>query len=62
MSFSQHEGHELRRGPVMDLKGTTAYACLTCHSYGAGSFGQLKSVPHLSEQDYYDNIDWIEGN
>jgi hypothetical protein len=56
-----HIGHDLRRGPLVDLL-LQGYVCLTCRVIGEISPWVLGDVTDWTEQDYYDNIDWIEGS
>ncbi len=55
-----HEGHALRRGPMIDFKGGTRYVCIDCRSHGIAPYELIKDAPHWTEQDYWDNVDWIE--
>lgn len=57
-----HEDHDLRRGPTFDFHGCTYFACITCRTVGINPYGLVKGLPDWTDEDYYDNIDWIEGS
>lgn len=58
--LGDHEGHELRRGPWYHPLWVF-FACLTCKTVGGGHWAYIKDMPEWTEQDYLDNIEWIEG-
>lgn len=60
MSFVQHEGHAVRRGPFADPV-RRGWVCIDCHLVGETYRQLLDDVPDWAEQDYFDNVDWIEG-
>lgn len=55
-----HEGHALRRGP-MTWPRETHWVCLDCEEIGV-AHGRTPDIPPWAEQDYWDHLDWIEGD
>jgi len=56
---SFHEDHDLRRGPMVTFR-LTAWACIDCRSWGEAPHELVKDAPDWTEEDYWNNVDWIE--
>lgn len=57
-----HEGHALRRGPMVSMLGDTYWACITCRVVGM-DFRNVERATDLarwSNEDYEANKDWVE--
>lgn len=57
-----HEGHALRRGPMVSFYGDTYWCCTDCRLVGMDfrNKERARDLPEWTEQDYWDNVDWIE--
>ena len=38
----------------------TAWACIDCRSWGEAPHELVKDAPDWTEEDYWNNVDWIE--
>lgn len=60
--IKDHEGHALRRGPTISLGGDTCWVCIDCRVLGVDFYNmeRARDLPEWTDQDYWDNVDWIE--
>lgn len=55
-----HEGHDLRGGPFYNLI-LKYFACLTCKTVDLADSRKVEMMSDWTEADYWENLDWIEG-
>lgn len=57
-----HEGHALKRGPMISIFGDTYWACIDCRLVGLDFRNKERAteLPHWTAEDYEANKDWIE--
>lgn len=60
--IEDHEGHALRRGPMINLFLDTWWVCLDCRMVGMDFRNKERAsdLPGWTDEDYEANKDWIE--
>lgn len=58
-TYKDHAGHDVKRSGLIWFD-KLEYVCLDCRSFGSGPIDELLGLVEWTEDDYYDNIDWIE--